>query len=423
MFARIRRILSQFFSKSRTVNNEPLNKVSLIVIILIDIFILVNVFTGLDDISRWHISPSEAYPCYSDWKTYQTQTDQTKTDQAQTEGNRDYDALRSSLTYSANSQFGFQKTYQFAEAGHLGKVSATCLKFASYKDKINNPVNQTLLKTIDQKNRNIDGLAQKNRAIQAQYDSTLLEKIAGQPRGQSINLVAAEKAKQEIDNNNLEISALKKDVSTLKNQLIEKPESTNFLTFLKDKGSFEEVERGYEQASFWYPSIQFAFQALFLLPLILSALFIHRLAQRKGYGLTALISWHLLVIFCIPLLFKVFEFLQVGILFQLVADIVSALFGGLLFLVSYLYILIIPLLGFGIIKFFQRFVFNSKLQAAGRVQKSRCVRCAKKLRSQDSHCPHCGYYQYLECPNCHEFTYKHLPHCNHCGQVQDTEIA
>jgi len=416
MFARIRRLLSQFFSKSRTVNNEPLNKVSLIVIILIDIFILVNVFTGLDDISRWHISPSEAYPCYSDWKNFQAQPDQTQT-------NRDYNALRSPLIYSANSQFGFQETYQRAETGHLGKVSATCLKFASYQDKINTSQNQAILKTIDQKNRSIDILAQKNRDIQAQYDSTLLEKIAGQPRGQSINLVGAEKAKQEIDNNNFKISSLKKDVSTLKNQLLEKPESTNFLAFLKDKGSFEEVEKGYKQASFWYPTIQFAFQTLFLLPLILSALFIHNLAQRRGYGLAALISWHLLVIFCIPLIFKVFEFLQVGVLFQFAADIVSALFGGLLFLVSYLYILIIPLLGFGIIKFFQKFVFNPKLQAAGRVQKSRCMRCAKKLRSQDSHCPHCGYYQYVECPNCHEFTYKHLPHCKHCGQVQDIEIV
>lgn len=413
MFARIRRLLNQFFSKSRTVNNEPLNKVSLIVIILIDLFILVNVFTGLDDISRWHISPSQAYPCYSDWKNYQTQTD----------GNRDYNALRSSLNYSANSRFDLQSNYKLAEVGHLGKVSATCLQYASYKDKINTPENQTILKTIDQKNTSIDGLAQKNRAIQTQYDSTLLEKIAGQPRGQSINLVGAEKAKQEIDNNNLKIAALKKDVSVLKNQLLKKPGSTSFIRFLQDKEQFNEIEKGYEQASFWYPSIQLVFQTLFLLPLIWGALFIHRLAQRKGYGLAALISWHLLVIFCIPLIFKIFEFLQVGVLFQLIAEIISALFGGLLFLVSYLYILIIPLLGFGIIKFFQKFVFNAKLQAASRVQKTQCVRCAKKIRPQDSYCPHCGYYQYVECSNCHEFTYKHLPHCKHCGQVQDLETV
>jgi hypothetical protein len=421
MFARIRRLLSQFFSKSRTVNNEPLNKVSLIVIILIDIFILVNVFSGLDDISRWHISPAAAYPCYSDWKTFQAQTDQT-----QTAGNRDYNVLRSSLMdsaliNSADTQFSLQKNYQLSEVGHLGKVSATCLQYATYKDKINNSENRAILTTIDQKNTSIDGLAQRNRAIQAQYDSTLLEKIAGQPREQSINLVGAEKAKQEIDNNNLKITALKKDISILKKQLLQKPESSNFLRFLQDKGGFNEVEKGYKKASFWYPSIQFAFQALFLLPLILSALFIHRFAQRQGYGLAALMSWHLLVIFCIPLLFKVLEFLQVGILFQFIADIVRALFGGLLFLVSYLYILLIPLFGFGIIKFFQKFVFNAKLQAANRVQKSRCLRCAKKIRPQDPYCPHCGYDQYIECPNCHEFTYKHLPHCKHCGHIQDLE--
>ncbi|OUL24651.1 hypothetical protein BV375_23765 [Nostoc sp. 106C] len=56
MLARIRRLWNQFFSKTRKINNEPLNTVSLIVIILIDIFILINVFTGLDDISRWHIA-------------------------------------------------------------------------------------------------------------------------------------------------------------------------------------------------------------------------------------------------------------------------------------------------------------------------------------------------------------------------------
>jgi hypothetical protein len=413
MFARIRRLLSQFFSKSRTINNEPLNKVSLVVIILIDIFILVNVFAGLDDISRWYINPGDAYPCYSDWKTYQTQIDK----------NRDFDVMRSSLTYSANSQFSFQKTYQLAEVGHLGSVSATCLDYASYKDKINNSANQTTLKTINQKNTTIEQLSQKNQTIQSQYDSALLEKIAGQPRGQSINLVGAEKAKQEIDNNNLKIAALKQDISSLKKQLLEKPESTNFLKFLKDKERFEEVEKGYKQASFWYSTLQFAFQTLFLLPLILAALLIHRLAQRRGYGLAALMSWHLLVIFCIPLIFKVFEFLQVGVLFQSIADLVTALLGGLLFLVSYLYILIIPLLGFGIIKFFQNFVFNPKVQAANRVQKSRCVRCAKKIRQQDSYCPHCGYYQYMECPNCHELTYKHLSHCKHCGVVQNLDHA
>ncbi|PSB21010.1 hypothetical protein C7B65_06320 [Phormidesmis priestleyi ULC007] len=408
MFSRIRRIVNRFFNRASTLNNEPLNKVSLIVLILIDLFILFNVFSGLNDISGWHISPSQAYPCYSDWQTHQTQTNQ----------NKNYETIRNTFTSSYPGSPSFRQTYQQAATGHLGEVSETCLKFADYKDKIKTPENQKIVGLIDQKQNRVSTIEQSNRKIREQYDSTLLEKIAGQGREQSINAVGAEKAKQELDQNNRTISTLKTEISDLKNQLIAKPESASFIAFLNDKNSFEKVEKGYKQASFWYPSIQLAFQALFLLPLIFVALSVYKFAQRKGYGLISLISWHLLVIFFIPLIFKVFEFLQVGALFEFFVSIISTLFGGLLFLINYVYILLIPLVGFGIIKFFQKFAFNPKIQAANRVQKSECLQCARKIRHHDSHCPHCGYFQYAECPNCHESTYKNLPYCKQCGYPQ-----
>lgn len=409
MFARIRQLLSQFFRISRTINNEPLNKVSLIVIIVIDIFILINVFTGLDDISRWHISPTEAYPCYSEWQNYRTKTTNDK----------DYEIVKLSLPSDTNNQLSFQRNYQQAEAGHLGKVSKTCLQYADYKDKINNPEKQQIIKNIDQKQAKISRFEQANRTIKAQYDSTLLEKIAGQGREQSINQVSAEKAKQTLEQNNRQVSTLQQENSTLKNELLTKPESISFIAFIKDDNQFREVDKGYQQASFWYPSIQLAFQSLFLLPLILIALSVHKFAQVRGYGLISLISWHLLVIFFIPLIVKIFEFLQIGAIFRFLFDIISAIFGGLLFLINYIYILVIPIIGFGIIQFFQKFVFNPKVQAASRVQKSRCVNCAKKIRPLDIYCPHCGYDQDIECQNCHNLTYKHLSYCKHCGASQD----
>ncbi|MEH2080512.1 MAG: hypothetical protein V7K89_11040 [Nostoc sp.] len=407
MFARIRRILSQFFSRSRTINNEPLNKVSLIVIIIIDIFILINVFTGLDDISRWHISPNEAYPCYSEWQNYRAKTNKDK----------DYEIVRLSLSSYTNNQLSFRRNYQQTEARHLGKVSQTCLQYADYKDKINNPEKQQIIKTIDEEQAKISTLEQKNRTIKAEYDSTLLEKIAGQGREQSINQVSAEKAKQVLEQNNREISTRKQFISTLKTELLAKQEIIKFLAFFKDDNRFQEVDKGYHQASFWYPSIQLGSQSLFLLPLIFIALSVHKFAQRRGYGLVSLISWHLLVIFFIPLIVKIFEFLQIGAIFKFLFDIISAIFGGLVFLINYVYILLIPVIGFGIIQFFQKFVFNAKVQAASRVQQSCCVNCAKKIRL-DTYCPHCGYYQYIECQNCHNLTYKHLSYCKHCGTSQ-----
>lgn len=409
MFSRFRRAIRRFFRKSRTINNEPLNKVSLIVIILIDIFILVNVFVGLSDISNWYLSPSQAYPCYYEWNQY-------RTDKAP---NKDYEMIRRSLPYSDGVSISRRQNYQQGAIDHLGTVSETCLAYANYQDQLNTSETQQLAKTINQREQAITRLEQANQTIRSQYDSTLLEQIAGQPRNQSINLVGAEKAKQELDQNNVKISNLRQELRTLQAQLIQKPVSAQFLSFLKNDGQYQTVEKGHQQAAFWYPTIQLLFQSVFLLPLILIALTVHRFAQKRGYGLMALISWHLVVIFLIPLVLKIFEFLQVGAIFEFVFNLIKTLLGGLLFLVSYVYILLIPLLGFGLIKFFQKFVFNPKVQAANRVQKGSCLRCAKRLHHEDAYCPHCGYHQHIECQNCHHSTYKHLPYCKECGHSQE----
>jgi uncharacterized membrane protein YuzA (DUF378 family)/predicted RNA-binding Zn-ribbon protein involved in translation (DUF1610 family) len=389
--------------------------VSLIVIILIDIFILVNVFTGLNDISQWSLSPNEAYPCYSEWRDYRTSTAQ----------NKDFEKLRSITAekvadpYPGAPPRRFQERYQQTSKGRLGTVSSTCLALGGVKDKIDTPENQRSTKTIDQKQNEIGTLDSSNRNIRAQYDSTLLEKVAGQDRDQSINAVGAEKAKAQLDKNNQRIAQLKGEISKLKDELLAKPESAELFKFFSNDRSFNEVEKGYKQASFWYPSIQLAFQALFLLPLLISAGLVYRFAERKRYGLVALISWHLLIIFFIPLILKIFEFLQVGALFKFLFDIISVIFGGLLFLVSYAYILLIPIAGFALIKFFQKFAFSNKVPPSSLVQQSRCLNCTRTLKHDESYCPHCGYHQHLECSNCHQPTYKHLPYCRNCGTEQD----
>jgi predicted RNA-binding Zn-ribbon protein involved in translation (DUF1610 family) len=409
MLNRFNRLLSRFFNKSGTINSEPLNKVSLVVIIVIDIFILVNVFVGLQDISQWYLSPYQAYPCYDGWQSYRTDTTPDK----------DYNKLRETLSRDLNADTNYQEFYAQGGIDHLGKVSDICLDYGRIKDQVNLANNQKIVAEIETRQQSIDILQATNQKIRDQYDSTLLEKIAGQNPEDSINLVEAAKAKQQLDQNSQKIIKIKQEIDSLKQTLMAKPESTEFLAFLKNSDRFSQLEKGYDSASFWYPSIQLAFQGLFLLPLIFVTLWIHRWAQNKNYGLMALMSWHLLVIFFVPLVIKTFEFLQVGFLFETVLQIITVLFGGLLFLVSYVYILVIPLLGFGLIRFFQRFVFNPKVQAAGRVQKSRCIQCAKRIQVNDSYCPHCGYYQYMECTNCQNLTYKYLPYCKHCGQSQD----
>ncbi len=405
MFSRFLRYLGRFLRRSRTINNEPLNKVSLVVIILVDIVILSNVFIGLNDIAQWPMSPAAAYPCYTEWASYRdSQAD-----------DRDFNVVRRAADANRSS---LRAIYERGAVDRLGEVSPVCLQYGEASDAVSQPATTGLLERLEQQESEIATLEQSNSTIRSQYDSTLLEEIAGQPRDRSINQTSAAEAKATLAENDAKIETLKAEIAGLKSELINNPESAAFLALLNQDATFQTVEQGHNRASFWYPTIQLTFQALFLVPLILVTLAVYKLAQRKHYGLVALISWHLLVIFSIPLILRVFEFFQAGAIFSFIFNVVAALFGRLLFLVSYIYILLIPFLGFGVIKLAQRFIFNPRLQAAGRVQNSRCIQCAKKIKSHDAHCPHCGYHQYRECGHCHQQTYKYLPYCHHCGTSQ-----
>lgn len=409
LLSRLRRWINRFFNKSRKINHEPINKLSLIVIIIVDLFILFNVFSGLQDVSYWPISPDAAYPCHSEWQAYRNSTVKDK----------DYDILARSLTIDPNA---FQQTYAQAAQGRLGEVSEICLQYEQTSNAVNSVGNQAIAQNINNTQAEITSFQAKNNSIRQQYDSTLLEEIAGQPQSNSINNVEASQARANIEQNDRAIAQRQQTLTGLKTELAKSPEGQAFLALLADDIKFAPADKGYRQASFWYPSIQLLFQGLFLLPLIALASAVHRLSQRRGYGYVALISWHLLAIFLIPLIWKIFEFFQVGFLLQWLGNIIEALFGGLRFLWSYVQILLIPVIGFGIIKFCQKFVFNTRLQAANRVQQLRCVNCAKRIRKHDIHCPHCSYAQYHDCANCHNLTYQHLPHCKHCGVSQPLEL-
>ncbi|NJN48777.1 MAG: hypothetical protein HC805_01955 [Alkalinema sp. RL_2_19] len=286
------------------------------------------------------------------------------------------------------------------------------------------PQNLDTVKQIDSNLNQVADLENSNRNIRQQYDSTLLEQVAGQSRAKSINPVGAAAAKQKLDDNTTKISQLKQAVTGLKQKLLAQPEVQQFLAQLQNQAAFDPIAASYNHAKFWYPSIQLFFQALFLVPLVLLSYGIHRFSLRKNYGLVALLSWHLFIISLIPTFLKLFEFLQVGAFIQWLFETVYQLFGGLLFLVAYIQIALIPLAGFLLIKLIQRISKsggNPLVQATNRIAQSRCLRCAKKIRVEHAHCPHCGYHQYDECPSCHAVTTGILPHCTHCGAATEFE--
>jgi hypothetical protein len=404
MFSFIKRLFRQLIRRSTYVQHESINTSSIIILVLIDIFVLFNVFSGLGNIAQLPLSPQEEFPCFLAHETYQT---------SKQKGTFDFNiATIENVIRTANDS---PLTSNEKELGRWGKSSDQCNETTRLVKAINSDNNVKLKKSIDQDRTTISNLNQEVATLQRQYDSTLLEKIAGQSSGKSINQFSAEQTKPKIDANKSKIAAQKKLILEKQTKLVQQDLSQAYLKLLGDSAHYKALKTQYRSAQFWHPNKQLLLQTLFLLPLILLAYVINTAATRKQKGVVALISWHLLLIFCIPLLIKFFEFIQFGNLIGFIIEGLTALLGGLLFITSYLLILLIPLAGFGLIKFLQKFVFNPKLQAKNRIQNLHCINCNFKMAGGDSFCLSCGFNQFLDCPNCHQKTYRFIRFCRHCG--------
>ncbi|AFZ35452.1 hypothetical protein Sta7437_1896 [Stanieria cyanosphaera PCC 7437] len=400
MFSFIKKIARKLIRKSTYIHHESLNKVSLVILILIDIFVLFNVFSGLNNISQWIFNPSEEIPCFSTIENYYTAT------------NKESFALKAATIENLINHNNFS---HFNNQNKLGKVSKLCDNYLRLEKEINTPDNIEIKADIEQIRTEISNLNQEIQTLQSQYDSTLLEKIAGQTPQNSINQTTADQIKSEIDTKTNQISNKKQQILQKQTRLIQVPAADAYLKLLNNTSEYKQIKKAYQSAQFWYPNKQLLLQTLFLLPLIIGAYFWHKNATIKNQGLQALLSWHLLLIFCIPLLIKVFEFIQFGNLIRIAIESIVTLLGGLLFVSNYVLILIIPLLGFGLIKFLQRFVFNQRIQAKKRIEKIRCINCNSQLRLNDRFCHYCGFNQYTNCPNCNQKTYKLTNFCRVCG--------
>jgi hypothetical protein len=404
MFSFIKRLFRQLIRRSTYIHHESINISSIIILVLVDIFVLFNVFSGLDNIAQWPLSPQEEFPCFSVYDRYQN---------SKQKGNPDFNAVTIESIIDVSDKFS--SPLDSKRLSRLGKVSSLCSNIGRLNTEINTAGNIKLKTDINQDRIIISKLNQDTETLRRQYDSTLLEKIAGQPSQNSINQSSADQIKSKIDANSAKILAQNKLILEKQIQLVQNPSSQEYLNRLNNTSDYKKLQSSYKSAQFWFPNKQLFWQTAFLLPLIAFAYFVNLFAAKKNKGVIALISWHLLVIFCIPLLIKFFEFIQFGNLLGIVVEGLTALLGGLLFITSYLLILIIPLAGFGLIKALQKFVFNPKVQARNRIQNARCINCNFKLVTGDEFCPSCGFSQFVDCPSCHQKTYKFISFCKHCG--------
>ena len=385
-------------------NEEPLSKLSLIVIIALDLFILFVVFRGLDDHTRQLTSPADylPYDC-REMLVRENWTDADKIEKLQQLTLSDYN----------NISYGYDSPFEHTK---MERMHPDCRLFF---EKINAIAHDKEIlewfkarqRLVARKNQFTAGFEQSKGV----YDTSLLEDIAepgsGQNKLPSIAQSLKDKARQ-IDTFDAQISDLEARINN--------HAKVRDLWAYVSEGDPARRDRLVEDIKRWefrYPFKELFWQMLFLLPLFIVFYLWSARSVKKDNRLQVLISSHLLVIVSIPIFMKILDVVLTLIPRHFFKKF-FALLTALRIIAIWHYLVIVVAIGAALLAIYiiQKKVFNKRRLELKRLTKGQCRRCGKKLPANAVACPFCGMDQMVNCPACDHPTYAAGEYCVACGK-------
>ena len=381
-----------------TLDNQPVGRAALTIVIFLDIFIIVSIFNGLAEHTRQLTTPDEYIPQHCrDVVISQNWNATNRIDR---------------IAQLANSYRERRLRGQALELQH-----PTCQIITDHFDQIKNDRSLTdKIKTMTRFKQEAGQTRNKLNNVRGAYETKLLETIA------------------DVDS--------KSSAATLQREVIESTSSLDTLiaqgnqtreAFANDEKLgrlFEHLERltnddrenlaeEYRDLSFWYPVKKLGMEMLFLLPLMLAFYYWNSISIAKTRPFQLLVSSHLLIVVFIPVLIKICELLYKVIPQKLLQHIIGFLESiGLVAIWHYLVIAIAIAAAMMLIYLFQKKLFSHDKELAKRIAKGLCQNCGVKISPDSPACPQCGFGQFHPCTHCNEMTFVHGVHCRVCGQLQ-----
>jgi hypothetical protein len=396
---------SIFAFKDRLVNigsEEPLSKLSLFVIIALDIFILSVVFQGLNEHTKQITSPDEyvPYECQEVFirRNWSSNNFLTKLQPLVLSGHNNY-------SYKYDSRLEQVKT----EVMHNScREFYTKVKLVAENQKLKNLFidRQETLKQRGQLNKSLN----QSKDV---YDTSLLENIAD-PKKDSNDLTAVKTS----------ITSYKSEIEVVTQRLINTEKTINgepLITELRgmlspDNKLRQEIVNDFKKFQKVYPLKELGWQLVFMLPLFFVFYIWSSRSVKKNSKVQTLIATHLLVVASIPIILKVME---------VVLDLIPLHFFKNLFKLlkslhiiaiwHYVVILISVCATLFAVYVIQKKIFNKKRIQQKRLMKGACYSCGRKLPNSEHTCPFCGTKQQTNCHRCHEKTYVCGDYCKNCG--------
>lgn len=394
---------SRFRQRLTSLDDQPIGKAALLVILFLDLFILTAIFDGLADHTRQLASPDQQIPQLC--RDIVIDANWNPSDRL---GNlaqmvSSYDALR--FTPDERPDHAQQhpvcapivRTYQ-AVRDNAGLAR-------DLRDMVNLTLEtQTLRADLER--------------MKGAYDTQLLETIAGQP--QPVADTAA--IRKTMADRTASLNELVRKQGLLAASLEQTPQVRElFATVAKVSDADRTALRDeLHRLNFWYPAKRLGMEMLFLLPLLAGFYFWNSRSIASTRPFQTLVSSHLLVVAVIPAFLKVMNLVYDIIPRKLLKHLIELLESlKLVAIWHYLVIALAILAALALIYLFQKKLFSREKLLQRRIAKGLCHECGLHLPPDSRHCPACGAAQFRLCGHCNGLTHVHGRYCRACGQAAE----
>ncbi len=390
---------------------EPIHFLSFFVLIALDIFVLSNIFIGLDMQTQQMNAPHEVVPyqCKNLLSEYNTQNEKIYFIE---------NSLNTNFYYDDTVQNKYASAVDIIEENNKNKIHPKCLEvFYDVKDLNKIFLNTKLLEIQNLELAN-NQLSTKNYKNTREYDTMLLEDIAHQKEEYSITALDSKTIKKDIEKNKQIISKNNKKIDILKKEILSDSSVINLFTTIKNNK--EEILSDLEKLEFWFPLEKWGAQMIFLIPLVILFFVLFSGNFSNKYPIAKLLFSHLFVVTLIPLFSKIFFVLLDVLPFHFFSDLLDLLEAlNLIAIFSYVLIFIGIIITLSIVYFFQRKLFSPENTWRKRLAKNQCWSCGtQKIMGfeKEKYCTFCGEEQCEKCEKCEYQKIKKSEFCNNCGK-------
>jgi hypothetical protein len=400
MFGTMKGRLSRIKANLTSLDNHPLSKAALVIILFLDIFILTSIFNGLEEHTRQLPSPDDSIPytCRDiiinrDWNPT----------------NRIDNLSGIIISYSSS----YYRVDEKKKSRH-----PLCATYLDLIEQIKN--DKELVSAFEERSkfdREAKELQRDINNLKGAYDTSLLEAIAKQKEGQA----NVDKIKADLQQKTDALNTLRGRIDALELKI----NVHGKVRLLWDKlqglqlAEREQLKADLRSMYFWYPVKRLGMQMVFLLPLFAVFYAWNNASIRKSRGIQVLVSSHLLVVSFIPIFFKIIETVYDIIPKKLLKKLIDLLES--LKLVAIWYYLVIALAVAGALFFiylFQKKLFSQEKLMERRIAKGQCQQCGKQLPPGSQACSFCGFVQFKSCGTCNQPTLVYGKFCKACGKEQ-----